>query len=218
MNWTQEQKDYNLLLQKQNISKDVRHYLVNLPLNIKAINISNKKLNNLPDLSRFTLLESLICSNNKLTTLGDLSKHKTLLVLVCNKNKLTALENLPDSLELISYFNNYIIDLPFILPSKLVYIFKNKDANTEIKYPKVTYDITYYSAKKVLLTILSIFGRTYLQKRNYELLYEKAKERMSIINKNGILIETIVKKRMNPKNIQSYLNQGYLIDQLYDLF
>jgi len=52
---------------------DIIKYLNSLPKNIEEINISNKELISLPDLSRFKNLKILNCSHNKLTTLPNLN-------------------------------------------------------------------------------------------------------------------------------------------------
>ena len=54
---------------------------------IKKLDISNKNLINLQNLSDYTNLEELLCVNNKFTSLENLPN--TLIKLNCNSNKLT---------------------------------------------------------------------------------------------------------------------------------
>ena len=60
------------------------------------IDLSNKKLKKLPDLTKYTNLKILKCSNNELTELNNLPN--TLTELYCDNNQLQKLNNLPNKL------------------------------------------------------------------------------------------------------------------------
>ena len=75
---------------------------------IIKLNLSDRNLTKLPDLSEYTNLEKLFCYNNNLTKLPELPK--SLIVLNCYDNKLTSLPELPESLSILSCDNN---NLPY---------------------------------------------------------------------------------------------------------
>ena len=62
---------------------------------ILALDLSNQGLFELPDLSCYKNLKTLVCSNNNLTSLDKLPNSVT--HIYCNRNKITSLNNLPDS-------------------------------------------------------------------------------------------------------------------------
>ena len=53
----------------------IETYINNLPENIEIINVNNKKIKYLPDLTRFTNLQTLNCCNNELTELSTLNEN-----------------------------------------------------------------------------------------------------------------------------------------------
>jgi Leucine-rich repeat (LRR) protein len=63
---------------------DVEYYLTEFPDNTTFIDLSNKHLKILPDLSRFTNLQRLDCKFNRFTHLNNLPK--TLTILNCSHN------------------------------------------------------------------------------------------------------------------------------------
>ena len=95
--------------------------------NITELDLSNKGLNELPDLSKYTNLKKLGCSYNKLFALNNLPPGLQILCcedntivrldnlppglkeLYCNHNKLIALDNLPPGLEILYCDNNPLI-------------------------------------------------------------------------------------------------------------
>ena len=65
---------------------------------ITQLDLSYKKLKELPDLSEYTNLQYLDCSNNNLTELPELPQ--SIVILDCENNKLTSLpKELPKSLK-----------------------------------------------------------------------------------------------------------------------
>ena len=94
----------------------LNEYINSLALDTTEIDISNRGLSYLPDLTRFTQLQKLDCSKNKITTLSTLPT--TLKTLLCSYNKLTILPPLPDNLENLWCMYNQLSSLP-PLPNKL---------------------------------------------------------------------------------------------------
>ena len=84
---------------------NIEEYINSLPLDTTEINVCNKGLTYLPDLSRFTHLIFLNCSYNKLTQLPHLNK--TLEILYCKDNQLTMLPPLNNKLKYLSCYDNY---------------------------------------------------------------------------------------------------------------
>jgi hypothetical protein len=95
---------------------DIVSYLNSLPDNIKFIDISNKGITYLPDLTRFKNLKALSCFHNKLKSLPTLPEN--LKYLSCFNNELTYLPYLPENLEILHCDNNELTCLPK-LPKKI---------------------------------------------------------------------------------------------------
>lgn len=73
---------------------DIELYIFSLPDNSEIINVSNKKLTYIPDLTRFTNLKKLDCRNNDLTELPKLpTSLNTLLINNNNKLKISMIPN-----------------------------------------------------------------------------------------------------------------------------
>ena len=84
--------------------------------NITELDLSNKELTKLLDLSLYTNLKTLYCSNNNITNLDNLPL--TLITLYCHNNKITTLDNLPLTLTTLYCAFNKITSLDNI-PSTL---------------------------------------------------------------------------------------------------
>jgi Leucine-rich repeat (LRR) protein len=94
----------------------IERYLNSLPEDILAIDVSNRNIISLPDLTRFKNLKTFYCSNNQLTSLPTLPQN--LERLYCSNNKLTSLSTLPQNLKLLHCHFNYLPTLP-TLPQNL---------------------------------------------------------------------------------------------------
>jgi len=88
----------------------IKTYLNSLPEDILTINISNKGITSLPDLTRFKNLETLYCYDNKLTLLPTLPPN--IKTLYCSNNYLTSLPTLPQNLKILDCLNNELTLLP----------------------------------------------------------------------------------------------------------
>ena len=89
---------------------NIDDYLGSLPEDILIINVANKGLTYLPDLSRFTKLRRLYCQANKLTSLPKLNE--SLAILNCSQNLLTSLPELNKNICSLLCHHNYIVQLP----------------------------------------------------------------------------------------------------------
>jgi Leucine-rich repeat (LRR) protein len=98
---------------------DIEKYINSLPLDTELIDVSNKRLTYIPDLSKFSKLKVLCCSYNNLTKLPPLND--SLESLRCEFNKLTQLPNLNNNLESLYCYNNELTELPK-LNNKLIII------------------------------------------------------------------------------------------------
>jgi len=91
----------------------IESYLNALPDDIDSLDISGQDFKYIPDLSRFTKLETLYCYNNQLTSLPELPQN--LKHLYCYDNQLTSL---PENLETLYCYKNQLTSLP-ALPKNL---------------------------------------------------------------------------------------------------
>ena len=81
--------------------------------NITELDLSNKGLNELTDLSKYTNLKKLKCNNN-IVALDNLPPE--LQILDCDTNNIVALDNLPPGLQTLYCSNNKIVDLNNLPP------------------------------------------------------------------------------------------------------
>ena len=89
---------------------NIKQYIDSLPNDIETIDVSNKNIDYLPDLSRFKHLKQLYCYNNQLTSLPNLNDN--LQKLYCWENQLTSLPNLNENLQKLYCSNNQLNSLP----------------------------------------------------------------------------------------------------------
>ena len=94
----------------------IESYLNSLSEDILEINIIDKELRYLPDLTRFKKLEILNCRANRLKSLPTLPK--SLKKLICTDNRLLYLPKLPEKLDTLNCAQNVLNYLPK-LPEKL---------------------------------------------------------------------------------------------------
>jgi Leucine-rich repeat (LRR) protein len=100
--------------------------------NISILDISNRNLKLLPDLSKFINLKRLFCHNNCLTSLPD-DLPITLRLLNCANNCLTSLpDNLPNILQSLLCWNNKLTYLPDNLPNTLLLLKCNDNCLTSL--------------------------------------------------------------------------------------
>ena len=103
----------------------IEDYLNGLSQFAECINISNKGITYLPDLSRFTNLKILYCSHNKLTSLSLLNPN--LEELYCSYNKLTSLPKLNPNLKILCCHHNLLTILPPLTEKiEKLYCYNNK--------------------------------------------------------------------------------------------
>lgn len=95
---------------KQNDDNIIITYLSQLPDDITVLDISKRRLRELPDLSRFENLRVLDCSNNNIQRIRNLPD--TLEQLICSNNIITTIHRLPDNLQIFICDNNDLIRLP----------------------------------------------------------------------------------------------------------
>ena len=67
---------------------------------IEELDLSNKNLTSLPDLSKYTKLKVLYCECNEIISLDNLPPG--LQKLNCGDNQITSLDNLPPGLQIIN--------------------------------------------------------------------------------------------------------------------
>jgi Leucine-rich repeat (LRR) protein len=84
----------------------MEQYLDTLSTVITELDLSNKNLIILPDLTKFKKLVKLNCSNNQITKLNNLPN--TLQELWCCNNQITKLNNLPNTLQKLNCSYNQI--------------------------------------------------------------------------------------------------------------
>jgi len=94
----------------------IETFLNSLSKDIFTLDISNKGITSLPDLTRFKNLKALNCSDNQLTSLPTLPQN--LEILYCYYNQLTLLPTLPQNLKALYCSYNQLTSLP-TLPQNL---------------------------------------------------------------------------------------------------
>ena len=102
------------------MTTDIETYLNSLSKDILTLDISNKGIKSLSDLTRFKNLKTLYCSYNQFTSLPTLPQN--LEYLYCNSNHLTFLPTLPQNLVELDCAGNQLTSLP-TLPQNLEYLF-----------------------------------------------------------------------------------------------
>ena len=107
----------------------IKTNLNSLSEDILTLNVSNRSIKSLPNLTKFKNLQKLICSNNQLTSLPTLPQK--LEIFNCFDNQLTSLPTLPQNLKILYCSNNQLISLP-TLPQNLKVFDCNNNPISEI--------------------------------------------------------------------------------------
>ena len=173
------------------MTTSIETYLNSLSEDITILDISDKNIKSLPNLTRFKNLQILRCSNNQLTSLPSLPQN--LNILYCFNNQLTSLPSLPQNLITLDCSNNKLTSLPS-LPQNLEYL--DCSVNKLISLPTLPQNLEYldYSVNK--LTSFPILPQNLKQ-------LDCSKNPISeIVNSNSLI------KRK--KNIQILNNFRYL--------
>ena len=166
---------------------NIEDYINSLPLSTTYINVSNKGLTYLPDLSRFKQLTHLICSSNKLTYLPPLNN--TLTQLDCTGNKLTELPPLNNNLTYLYCSFNCLTSLPLLNDNLTVlYCSYNQltwlpPLNNNLTYLYCCYNNIYneniYTNKNIIKILRNFRNTNYLlkfKKHFKRWLWEKVRE------------------------------------------
>ena len=181
----------------------VEEYLAKLSDDIERINLSNKDLTELPDLSRFTNLKMLDCCINSLFVLPE-NLPQSLQELYCYNNFLSKLpENLPQNLQILDCSYNYLLFLPdnlqkwpqnlqilYCYNNSLSYLLDNLPQSLQRLYcwnnPQLEIIYQEYNFKSCRFTQEK---REYIYQVNMKQKIHEAIKRMAILNRNGALLE-----------------------------
>ena len=134
---------------------NIQEYLVSLPEDITELKLTNKKLNFIPDLTRFTNLTHLYCYRNKLTRLPPLPPSLT--HLYCSCNQLTRLPVLPPTLTYLYCSSNQLTRLP-VLPPTLTYLYCSSNQLTRL--PVLPPSLTQLNCRNNQFTSLPVLPPT----------------------------------------------------------
>ena len=134
---------------------NIEDFLNLLPLDTTKINVSNKGLTYLPDLSRFKQLTHLYCYHNKLTSLPPLNDN--LKFLYCDFNQLTELPPLNNTLTYLFCSYNPLTELP-PLNNTLTHL--SCDFNQLTELPPLNNTLTYLFCSYNQLTWLPPLNNT----------------------------------------------------------
>jgi Leucine-rich repeat (LRR) protein len=179
---------------------NIQEYLDSLPENITELNLSNKNLTFIPDLTRFTNLTHLYCVNNQLTTLPMLPP--TLIRLICYDNQLTCVSVLPSTLKDVRIHNNPLTSLP-VLPSVLIILLCYNTRLIDL------FDTNIYTTRRIILHSrkLSCFKHLYyslrFKTRFRDWLYKMVREPQA-------------QKRFHPNYLLTHLTEDADLDHVLE--
>ena len=108
----------------------IKTNLNSLSEDILTLNVSNRSIKSLPNLTKFKNLQKLICSNNQLTSLPTLPQN--LEELYCSNNQLISLPTLPQNLKVFDCNNNPISEI--VNNSSLIKIKQNIQILNNFRY------------------------------------------------------------------------------------
>jgi Leucine-rich repeat (LRR) protein len=184
----------------------IEKYLNSLSEDILTLDVSNKNIKSLPDLTRFKNLKTLICYNNKLTYLPTLPQN--LKTLNCFSNKLTSLPILPQNLKLLNCSNNKLTLLP-TLPQNLEELFcYNNKLNSLPTLPHNLKELQCSSNQLISLPTLT---------QNLERLYCSDNPIYEIVNINN-LFETNYIQIVNINNLFQINNNIQILNNFRHLY
>lgn len=132
--------------------EEVTEYLSRLSVYVYIIDLRNKGLENIPDLTRFTSLLGFYCSGNMLTSLPSLPDSVS--TILCDNNMITFLpERLPRELRKLSCNKNRLTRLPNVLPHQLEFINCSNNKLTTLPN-KLPHNLRELNCKNNLITML----------------------------------------------------------------
>ena len=113
------------------MKKDVIKYLEKKEFNITELNLSNYKLKEIPDLSKFINLEILNLSNNEITDLTNIPT--TIHTLIVTNNRIEQIINIPLNIKVLHIDKNLLKELD-ISNTNIEKLYCDKNILTSIKY------------------------------------------------------------------------------------
>ena len=128
------------------MTTEIEIYLNSLSEDILTVDISDKSIKYLPDLTRFKNLKIFNCSNNQLTSLPTLPEN--LLGLYCYNNQLTSLPTLPENLQKLYCSNNQLTFLG-TLPENLQELYCSNNQLTFLPTLPQSLKELYFSKNKL---------------------------------------------------------------------
>jgi hypothetical protein len=199
-------------LKKINLScnKIILFKIDNLPKTIEEIYIDDNLITEIPDMREFLKLRKLSIIANKITKVGILNDK--LQILNCHNNYIRNIEEhvLPNTLLDLNIGLNSFQFLP-ILSENL------KNVNFELNNTIVNYENNTISKINKINRFIKKSAQNKILKFSYKSIIHKQLERkikqMKIIKKE--LLFKSAKILLHPNKIQSYLDNGYDIEELY---
>jgi len=122
---------------------------------VTSLNLLNRGLQVLPDLSLYSNLQTLHCDVNELTSLENLPPN--LQVLYCSNNQLTSLDNLPPNLQELYCSNNQLTSL-YNLPSTLQIVWCSNNQLTRLDNLPLTLQELWCFNNPIYTTCRELYG------------------------------------------------------------
>jgi hypothetical protein len=142
-------------LKKLKLDSGIKKYLNNLDENIKKLNLSNKKLENITDVTHLQCLIKLDISRTNIRSI--LYIPDTIEIFICRYNFLVECPKLNDSLKVLDLSHNLIDDMPEFT-SNLEYV--DVDNNSLKLFRNFNHGLQYLSAKNNNLIRLPLLPDT----------------------------------------------------------
>lgn len=159
---------------------NIESYLNLLPSDIEVINISNRRLDYIPSLEKFSKLKIFICDDNVITSLPPLPL--SLEILRCERNRLTSLPILPPLLHTLYCEGNQLTNLPSLPPQlrTLICTFNKLNSIPEIPHTLKLLDCFNNPLPFHYIKVWNIFNK--FKNTFYKLKYGSKLERFFIKN------------------------------------